>query len=80
MIIEVPEGALSALAKDPEAFARELRLVAAIKWYELRLLSQGRAAEVAGITRAAFIEALGRFGVSPSQADTDEVLEEARGG
>lgn len=80
MTIEVPEGALSALGKAPDAFARELQLVAAIKWYELRLVSQGRAAEIAGLSRAAFVAALGRFGVSPFQVDLDEVLEEARGG
>ena len=80
MTIEVPDSALSALGKAPDAFARELRLVAAVKWYELRLVSQGRAAEIAGVSRAAFVAALGRFGVSPFQADADEVLEEARGG
>ena len=73
------EGVLSALGQAPEAFARELRLAAAVKWYELRRVSQGRAAEIAGISRAAFVEALGRLGVSVFQAPSDEVLEEARG-
>jgi predicted HTH domain antitoxin len=77
--IDMPEGALAALGEAPEAFARELRLAAAVKWYELRRVSQGRAAEIAGVTRAAFVEALGRFGVSPFQATADEVLREARG-
>ena len=80
MTIEVPEGALAALHKAPDAFARELRLAAAVKWYELRRVSQGRAAEIAGLSRAEFIEALGLFGVSPVQADADEVLAEASGG
>jgi predicted HTH domain antitoxin len=80
MTIEMPDGALSAVGKAPEAFARELRLVAAVKWYELRVVSQGRAAEIAGVSRAAFVAALGRLGVSPFQVDLDEVLEEVRGG
>jgi hypothetical protein len=78
--IEMPEGALAVLRKDPPGFARELRLAAAVKWYELRLVSQGRAAEVAGLSRAEFIAALGRFGVSPFQYGADEILEEADGG
>lgn len=77
MTIEVPEGALAALRKDPHGFAREMRLAAAVKWYELRLISQGRAAEIAGISRSEFLGALGRFGVSPFQYGADEILAEA---
>ena len=68
MTIEVPETALAALRKAPEEFARELRLAAAVKWYEQRLVSQERAAEIAGISRAEFVDALGRFGVSAFQS------------
>lgn len=77
MTIEMPEGALAALHKDPNGFAQELRLAAAVKWYELRLVSQGRAAEIAGITRSEFLDALGRFGVSPFQYGADELLADA---
>jgi predicted HTH domain antitoxin len=79
MTIEMPEEALAALRKDPDAFARELRLAAAVKWYEMRLVSQGRAAEIAGVSRSAFLLALGRFRVSPFQYEADEIVEEARG-
>jgi predicted HTH domain antitoxin len=77
MTIEMPEGALAALHKDPQSFAEELRLAAAVKWYELKLVSQGRAAEIAGISRSEFLDALGRFGVSPFQYGADEILAEA---
>ena len=80
VLVEVPEGALASLRQDPAGFAREMRLAAAVKWYELRLLSQGRAAEIAGLSRAEFIEALGRFGVSPFQETADELIEEAQRG
>lgn len=78
MKIEMPEGALAALRQDAEGFARELRLAAAVKWYELRLLSQGRAAEVAGVSRSEFIDALGRYEVTPFQYEADEIIAEAR--
>ena len=77
MTLEVPEEALAALRKDREDFAKEMRLAAAVKWYELKLLSQGRAARVAGLSRAEFLDALGRFGVTPFQYDADEIIEEA---
>jgi predicted HTH domain antitoxin len=78
--IEMPEGALASLRKDPEAFARELRLAAAIKWYEVGEVSQGRAAEIAGVSRQEFIASLGRYRVSPFQYTPEEVLEEASRG
>ena len=77
--INLPETALAALHKAPEEFAREMRVAAAVKWYELGELSQGKAAEVAGLTRSEFITALARFKVSPLQYGTEELAEELAG-
>ena len=77
MTIEMPEGALAALREDPDGFSRELRIAAAVKWYEQGRVSQGRAAEIAGLSRTEFIDALGRYGVPPFQATADEVLSDA---
>ena len=74
--IEVPESAFSILRKNKEEFAAELRLAAAVKWYELGKLSQAKAAELAGISRAEFITALGRFRVSPFQVEPGELARE----
>ena len=74
---EVPEGALAAMHQDAQAFGRELRVAAAVKWYERRRLSQARASEVAGLSRAEFFDALGRYGVTPFQATADDLIAEA---
>ena len=73
---ELSEDVLSSVRKDPESFTRELRLAAAVKWYEIGLVSQSRATEIAGLSRAAFIDALGQFQVSAFQYDVDEIAEE----
>ncbi|MEE4376336.1 MAG: UPF0175 family protein [Candidatus Competibacteraceae bacterium] len=76
LTLDIPEDAFATLRKDPVEFASELRIAAAVKWYELELISQGRAAEIAGLTRAEFITALGRYKVSPFQYTAEEVLAE----
>ncbi len=78
--LDFDERVLASVRQDPGGFGRELRLAAAVKWYEMRQLSQVLAAEVAGLSRAEFMKALGRFGVSPFQTDPEELRgESARG-
>ena len=75
---EINRDSLSALHKDPEHFLPEMRLAAAVKWYELGLLSQSKAAEVAGISRSEFLASLSRFRVSPFQYGADEIADEMK--
>ena len=77
LTIDMPAGALAALHQDPQEFARALRLAAAVKWYAMRRISQGHAAESAGVSRSEFIVALRQFGVSPFQEEAAEIIEEA---
>lgn len=58
--LEVPESVFSALRLSPEEFGPALRLAAATHWYERGMISQERAAQVAGLTRARFLEELSR--------------------
>lgn len=72
----LPDTTLSALYKTPEEFTQEMRIAAAVKWYELGRISQGKAAEIAGLTRAEFIQALSRYQVSPFQYTKTELQKE----
>ncbi|HAK93939.1 MAG TPA: hypothetical protein DCM87_02740 [Planctomycetes bacterium] len=77
--LDLPEGAFSSLRTSPERFVQQLRLAAAAKWYELCLLSQSKAAEIAGVSRQEFIEAIGRLGVSALQTTPTELEGEVEG-
>jgi predicted HTH domain antitoxin len=74
--VEVPDSAFSALRRSPEEFAREMRIAAAIQWYHQELISQGRAADIAGLSRAEFLDALFRAKVPACQITIDELKEE----
>lgn len=74
--IDMPETVFSAIRKNPSEFLAEMRLAAAVKWYELGIISQEKAAEVSGTSRADFIFSLTRFEVSPFQYTADEIKKE----
>jgi predicted HTH domain antitoxin len=77
LTIDLPEDVFSFLRKSPTEFVGELRLAAAVKWYELGMISQSKAAELAGVSRQEFLEALDRFKVSPFQVTAEELAREA---
>ncbi len=76
--IELPREVFSALRQDPEGFVREMR-VAAVKWYENGVVSQSKAAKIAGLSRSEFVNALNQFKVSPFQYNADEIVAEVSG-
>ncbi len=65
--------ALQARAVDVE---RDIRLAAAVDWYVKGLLSQGRAAELVGLSRSEFIQELGRRGVPTTNITADDLRDE----
>jgi predicted HTH domain antitoxin len=77
LTIDLPEDVFALLRTSPTEFVGELRLAAAVKWYELGMISQGKAAELAGVSRQKFLVALNRFKVSPFQVTPEDLAREA---
>jgi predicted HTH domain antitoxin len=73
IVIDVPEKILLAEKMDEKSFARELRLLAAIKLFELGRLSSGRASELAGMSRVEFLLTLGHYKVFPFESELDDL-------
>ena len=73
---DIPPSTLSALRLSPDEFSREMRVAASVQWYSQGLVSQGKAAEIAGLSRAEFLEELFRRKVPACQVTYEELVEE----
>lgn len=74
--IEVPDDVFAALRRSPQELALEMRQAAAIHWYSQGLISQGKAAEIAGLDRTDFLFALAHAKVDAFQLTPEELKEE----
>ncbi len=74
--IEIPEDMVRASGASDEDVERDARLALAIRWYDRGWISQGKGAEIAGLSRAEFIDELGRANVSAIQTSVEELRAE----
>lgn len=74
--LSVPDEVFAALRRAPDELADELRLAAAIHWYSRGMLSQERAAQLAGMDRTDFILALAREEVDAFVVDMRSLRKE----
>jgi predicted HTH domain antitoxin len=75
---DIPEETLVALRLDQQTASAELRLVAAVKLFELGRLSSGAAAKLAGVPRVVFLAKLGELGAAVLRQTEAELAEDLK--
>jgi predicted HTH domain antitoxin len=73
LTIEYPEGLEMAVQTTREELESQIRLMAALKMFELGKLSSGKAAQLAGVSRVEFFELCGRYRVSLFNYPPEEI-------
>lgn len=73
--IKVPDEFQDAVHLSKEELQDHIRLMAALKMFELGKLSSGKAAEFAGLSRLKFFEACERYKISVYNYADDEISE-----
>jgi len=78
--IQVPhfEDLVLTSGRTAEQVERELRVLLATKLFELKRVSIGQAAEIAGMGKLAFIDELGQLGVAVIDYGEDQLEHEFR--
>lgn len=74
ILVEVPPNLPDAMQRTPEEFALEAKMAMAVKLYEMKRLSSGMAASLAGVSRVTFLGELHRYGVPVIDLSEEELL------
>ena len=78
LVLTYPDDLAEVVRLTAHEMEAQLRLMAALKMFELGKLSSGKAAELAGLSRGEFFEACGRYRVSVFNYPDEEVEAELR--
>jgi len=74
MVIDYPKLLPDVLQTTRTAFEQEARMAMAVKLFEMKRLSSGMAAKLAGVDRMAFLLSLYRYGVPMIDLEEDELM------
>ncbi len=78
LTMKYPSGFELAVRMTKEEIECHIRLMAALKMFELGKVSSGKAAQLAGMSRVEFLETCGRYRVSVFNYSAQELEQEIR--
>ena len=78
MTITFPDNLAEMLHVAPEAVSDEVRMILAVKLFEMGRMSSGAAAEYAGVPKPLFLQRLGEYGVDAFDLSLEDLEKEAR--
>ena len=73
LVIDYPPLLPDALQQSREEFEQEAKMAMAVKLFEMKRLSSGMAARLAGMDRVSFLLNLHRYGVAMIDLDEQEL-------
>ena len=77
LVVQIPQSLPDAMQCSPEEFARDAKMAMAVKFYEMKRLSSGMAAQLAGVSRVEFLLELHRYGVAVIDLNAAEIASDA---
>lgn len=78
LILDYPQGLETAVSITKNEFEAQIRLMAALKMFELGKLSSGKAARLADMPRVQFFEMCGRYQVPIVNYSAEELALELK--
>ena len=78
LTIPYPDDLLVASGLSAEALEQEFRFLLAVKLFELRRLSLGKAAELCGLGKLRLMDELGRLKIPVINLEDDQIQDELR--
>ena len=72
--IQYPKNWLDALQLTRTSFEEEIKMAMAVKLFEMKRLSSGMAAKLAGVSRVTFLLSLHKYGVPMIDIEEDELI------
>jgi len=74
LVIDYPQLLPDALQQTRTDFEQEAKMAMAVKLFEMKRLSSGMAAKLAGVDRVTFLLSLHRYGVAMIGLDDEDLL------
>jgi predicted HTH domain antitoxin len=78
IVLDIPEEALLSLKVPLEEAGSTLCMAASAKLFELRRLSSGAAARIAGVPRVVFLSRLADYGIDTFRLSEEQLQKETR--